>query len=167
MKTPIEVSEIRKGDRIVAKYKVFDAEYEVTYTASGSGQPWRSKKDVDINSEVEHYLLDRPAPAVDLPTEPTLGWLEVSDTGQANFTRIPGRVLGVFKNRKTVVDGGTIGSWSHDLVTAFTPATAVPTSALDELREYMRKFSDGAMLTRSGNQIRDFLAAVDRAGDPR
>lgn len=72
-------------------------------------------------------------PVVELPSEPMLGWLGVTDTGSLHG-KTPGNVLGIWQDKAKSIDGGPVGTWSHEYVTAFTPATAVPTAALDELR---------------------------------
>lgn len=161
MKEPIEPSEIRGGDRILATYKRFDAEYEVTYTSSCDGQPWRLKSDVDIDSKVEHYLLDRPKPAVELPTEPTLGWLKWYAGEESSGLGIERTGLGIYwVIEGGVTDSGGGGMWPMKDVTAFTPATAVPTAALDELR---RNHDCSGPLSCLREHVDTFLAAVDEA----
>jgi hypothetical protein len=154
MRTPIEPCDIRAGDVI---------RYEPTQPADLAAVEFIAKMDgygYMPKAFGQHLLLARPKPAVELPTEPALGWLGVTDTGKANLSLSPGRVLGVFKNRETLVDGGPAGSWSHEFVTAFTPATAVPTSALDELRATLHSVKEAG---ERREDIGDFLAAVDEA----
>ena len=100
------------------------------------------------------YLLDRPAPAVELPSTPTLGWATHANDGQ---------LFGLFSQNpstRQIVDCVTCDwgrfSWEPTYVTAFTEAVAVPKSALDALRAAAgNMFPDGP--------TRNFLAAVDNA----
>lgn len=141
MKTPIEVSEIRAGDKILATYKVFDAEYEVTYISSADRSPWKSKREVDMGSEVKHFLLDRPKPPVDLPTEPSLGWAD----GQLGFwNEWKGTLNGRFAN------GHVSQAPRPD---NYVAATAVPTSVLKALKD--------AWPWDAPTPVAKFLAAVD------
>ncbi|RYE40907.1 MAG: hypothetical protein EOP24_39065 [Hyphomicrobiales bacterium] len=104
-------------------------------------------------------------PAVDLPTEPTLGWVSVTDRDLLAVWSLTGQAIFAVDS-----DGG--GSAGRDEITSFTPAVAVPKAALDELRKWreaLRK-SNGidALPTPAVRRIDTFLAAVDAAnGDPR
>ena len=105
----------------------------------------------------KHYLLDRPKPAVVLPDKPTLGWLSVGDADPR---------LGHWQQYESAFGGNDYAIQSrvefHDtFVTAFTPATAVPTEALDKLRDYA-SYLDGNL--PSLRRIDNFLADVDAAG---
>lgn len=149
-RTPIEPSKIRKGDLIrrepVKRNSLKAVEYEAEYAGHMHGL-------VDSHTD-RFFLLDRPAPAVELPTEPTLGWLNgnphlLAIWQDCSETAVrPPAVRPV--NVPTVFDG--------DHVKSFTPATAVPTEALNMLRA-------GCFMTVSeaAEVIAHFLAAVDRA----
>ena len=106
-------------------------------------------------------LIDRPKPAVELPTVPTLGWASgpTFDPLLAVWSRV-GTVIYTPAHR---VD--------EEGVTAFTPATAVPTEALVELRDHLTRTapygSSAANWKHLGELCRDFLAAVDAANGPR
>ena len=71
MKQPIEPSEIRKGDLIRWEDDRPAGDSNgigaIEFTAKSDGYEWRENG--------AHYLLDRPNPVVELPSEPTLGWL--------------------------------------------------------------------------------------------
>lgn len=142
MKTLIAPRDIRKGDLIRFEYadgRSTDRAKE--YVASGDGVG-------DGRGPVgTYYLLDRPVPPVDLPTEPTLGWLTLPG----------GRALETVwtSNDKASLHRALGGSVDVANVTAFTPATAVPTAALDELRKHTPGWSTASVTT--------FLAAVDEA----
>ena len=90
-------------------------------------------------------IVDRPKPAVTLPTVPTLGWISCGATAHLGHVRLDLNMRGV------LLDGLYYGAAST--ITAFTPATVIPTKALDELRAW--EWLDEATLT--------FLAAVDNA----
>ncbi len=101
-----------------------------------------------------------PSPRVNLPTEPTLGWA----SGKTEYGTEVSNAFGSWaqpadllnRTGHTYADGhGLLHLKTRD-VTAFTPATAVPTEALDRLREYAAN-SEHSML------LGDFLAAVDAA----
>lgn len=70
MKEPIEIADIRKGDliRFEPKPPVDFIASAIEYVASYDKAAWRDSEDVPS----QHYLLDRPTPPVELPTEP--GW---------------------------------------------------------------------------------------------
>ena len=73
-RTPIEPSEIRKGDLIRVEWP------------DDNSREYRASRDGDNNifgGTSRFFLLDRPAPAVELPTEPTLGWVHVEAEGRA------------------------------------------------------------------------------------
>ncbi len=146
-----------KGDRITLARDWREGDWGVTK----EGSPLRLIVVESVVTDVE------PAPPVELPTEPTLGWLDVSDI-DGSIDSGPGRVLSVFRNRGGLCDGGQAGSWSHDFVTAFTPATAVPADALDVLRDLPVSFlCDGHPETLYViDRISEFVRAIDKANGP-
>lgn len=124
----IDRADIRKGDEIhwddvnrprghaVASPAVTAIEYK----ANRDEHEWR---DWGI-----HRLINRPTPPVELPEEPTLGWATWRDFSKS---------LAVWKLRGealTATDSDGDSKGYSEKVTAFTPATAVPTEALDALR---------------------------------
>lgn len=145
----IDPSEIREGDKV--RFEVADT--DIAYEWRQNGHP-RSEHRIGT-----YYLLDRPTPPVELPETPTLGWLTVH--GQT----LPG--LWARHQYKSILEGRsteTAIQWERDFpmadITAFAPATAVPTEALDELRQSL------ASVKESGERREDignFLAAVDEA----
>lgn len=153
MKRAIEVREIRKGDLIR-----WEGEHGNTiaheYRATAAGHKWSP-------ADGTYFLLDRPTPPVELPKTPQLGWLGVTDDG--TFERKPASVLGIWQDRRYSINGGVSGTWSHEFVTAFEPATAVPTEALDDLRRYRASLARSG-LTRTPRHIDAFLAAIEAAG---
>ena len=103
-------------------------------------------------------IVDRPTPAVSLPSTPTLGWATHANDGQ---------LLGLFSqkpNTRQIVVGVTCDwgrfSWEPSYVTAFTEAVAVPKSALDELR---RAYIAVNTNVQRGDAIYSFFAAIDNA----
>lgn len=138
MKTPIEPSEIRKGDLIRWESGHSDEAHE--YRAECAGHNW-------IGQSETFYLLDRPTPPVVLPTEPTLGWLSVTSLGLGTGSQ-PGTVLAFVNDRgeHASVEAYPHGYWSHEFVTAFVEATAIPTGVLDAFRtEWMQMNCDEAV----------------------
>lgn len=150
MKQPIEPSDIRKGDLIRIEYPTGAINSAVEYVAGG---PARVD---DYLPGSAHYLLDRPKPAVELPTEPTLGWVEYSFDGDSI------RRLGCSYNLGRIA---RLVKWDIEVpasrVTAFSSATAVPTAALDELRRvHGHPNRDDRAVRRQVNRL---LAAADEA----
>jgi hypothetical protein len=157
MKQPIEPSEIRKGDLIRWESDVVDE----------NAEEWRSRHDQPpYRAWGQHYLLDRPtAPAVELPTEPSLGWLTYAgSTIFGTFRRFKAgdAHLDSMKWEATEVRGDDPHN-SYSSVTAFTPATAVPTEALNELREAHDGGAGCCIGCRAYVSVGHFLAAVDEA----
>ncbi len=147
MKRPIEFEDIRVGD-------VVDVEWDSPAAVSGY-MSVRFKARIDRQKPigaVRAFLIDRPEPPkppVELPPTPSLGWAD----GQLGFwNEWQGTLNGRFAN-------GQVSQAPRP--DTYVAATAVPTSALDELRR------TEVGLFRSGAQvaIADFLAAVDKAGD--
>jgi hypothetical protein len=162
-KTPIDPKDIREGDRIrieAAEGRTFgDGLTASEFIAREFDNPAEF-------SYLRYYLLDRPKPPVDLPSEPTLGWV----------TSVGGEVA-LSTWRPDFVQGGAIvatvdvrdsrafctGMKKYvDHITAFTPATAVPTEALDELR---REHHDNVTFSSRYDSVKRFLTAVDKAAN--
>lgn len=146
-RTPIEPSEIRKGDLIRCEWP------------DDNSREYRASRDGDNNiygGTSRFFLLDRPTPAIELPVQPSLGWLTwrdgmaVSDATELGLWR-------TFHSPTTIACGDT--SVPQSIVTAFTPATAVPTEALTRLRNQKGRDGLGATTTQA---LADFLTAVDR-----
>lgn len=124
--TPIDPSEIRVGDLIRGESNI----------RPGNAVEWRAQIDKDLNGwnprSFDFFLLDRPAPAVEMPTEPTLGWVTFED-GEHLFGR--------WWLKSTALIGEVLGERQDQYiprhVTAFTPTTVVPTDALDRLRKHL------------------------------
>lgn len=160
MKRPIEPADIRKGDLIRVE------------ALRPSSQPWgdsahefRAAADRDdhgwVQTRFNWYLLDRPEPAVELPTEPTLGWMR-HDVQPSRA--IPSSILAFWQydEERNWLNSHDGRGFRPDRITAVTPATAVPTDALDALRDY-RHGLDWDVKTPAVRRIDKFLAAVDRA----
>lgn len=142
MKTPIDAKDIRKGDLIRWEEDESDEAREYRAIVNSprlSPIPGRT------------FLLDRPVPAVVLPTVPTLGWATTAWGTRLILTSGEGR------GGCDVTDQGYVDSSN---VTAFTPATAVPTAALDELRD---RHSGRGTTGHACCSICAFLTAVDAA----
>ena len=146
----IHPAEIRKGDLIRWERHRADksAVSAVEYRAVCSGD-----RHISVGQAAnfgQHYLLERPAPAVSLPSVPTLGWLDSIGNTHA---------LGIWRSQPLTGGVGVVNirgdSGALDFeITAFTEAVAVPKSALDELR-----FAQVFPLS----EVATFLAAVDNA----
>ena len=140
-----------KGDRIVLTEDWFDgtpvAEVAAVYTM---------KVPLDAVTDTP------PEPAVELPSEPTLGWATFfGDPALASFSvdehgELRSRVT--FNNRFEGAGSAYTFATKVTNITAFTPATAVPTDALDALRAEHGDDQPGACI-----EVIDFLAAVDAA----
>ncbi len=159
MKRPIEPADIRKGDLIRWEQEPsLVSEYAIEYRATEDGY-FQSVTG-------QHYLLDRPTPPVELPTEPTYGVLEwtagpnTANPGESRRVaatwKLSPYVSGYYRpeGRPTQIHAVDFGMYIPlGRVTAFTPAVAVPMAALNKLRK-------AENVVRGVN---DFLAAVDEA----
>ena len=146
MKTKIAPSDIRLNDTVRVEFPPGSTNTAVEFIADSVGFNHAA-----FLSGSTYYLLDRPKPAVELPTEPTLGWLE---------TKYAARILQVWFAQGRYAAASNNNRWNLETeVTAFTPATAIPTEALDTLRA-------NAVLCSIPN-VAKFLAAVDAANGPR
>jgi hypothetical protein len=140
MKQPIDPKDIRKGDLIRVE-KGNDQALEYRANEHGHTNGWG-----------HYYLLDRPAPKVELPETPTLGWLNDEPYLLATWVDCSdsaARPPAVRPVSPTPFDDGHVKS--------FTEAVAVPKAALDELRKWPSG-PDPAMY-----HLKRFLAAVDEA----
>jgi hypothetical protein len=155
-KTPIEASEIRKGDLIrdESPSGLTPHRRALEYVALRDGHVYSA-------GFGPFYLLDRPTPTVELPSEPTLGWLDSTGNDHA---------LGIW--RPLALTGGPgldnhYGDGHRALlpeITAFTPATAVPADSLDELRKiHLAREGCGEIKCGSHKDVARFLEAVDKA----
>jgi hypothetical protein len=153
MKEPIDSDLLRVGDLVRWESAVSDDAREWRVTEPDS---------VQMTPRGLWFLLDRPTPAVDLPTEPTLGWA----SGRTEYGVEVSNLFGSWAQPTDLLNrtGHTYAD-DHGLVhlkarevTAFTPATAVPTEALDRLRAEHSHDQPGAC-----PDVIDFLAAVDAA----
>jgi hypothetical protein len=140
VKTPIELADIRRDDLIRVEQE------------NGTAHEYRALKDAHRAYWGHHYLLDRPTPPVQLPTEPTLGWLE---------NVYGARILRRWFRGEGVAEAFDGDRWNFTKeVIAFTPAVAVPKAALDELQA--NHDCSGPLSCLRGH-VDDFLAAVDEA----
>ena len=130
-----------KGDRIVLAEDWFDGT-PVAEAAAAYTDPMKVPLDAVTDTK----------PAVELPDVETLGWLTANHYAPS---------LGVWMVEEDPTFMCRDGSYRlTDQVTAFTPATAVPTDALDALRNGA---DCSGPLSCAKDHIRDFLAAVDAA----
>lgn len=108
------------------------------------------------------FLLNRPKPPLELPTDQALGWVDWRTGSGVNKTELtlwdPASGYAVRADRVQVA-----AKKIHD----FTPAVAVPKAALDELREWREALREtngiNAMPTPAVRRIDTFLAAVGAA----
>ncbi|VXC06815.1 hypothetical protein [Aeromicrobium sp. 9AM] len=152
MRPPIEPKDIRKGDLI---------RWESTNRV-GTASEWVAQSDGEHPFTGDYYLLDRPQP-VDLPDKPTLGWVTITPPAGSFPTRTAlaqWSLKSSFGKDRAEATGHIV---DREWVAAFTPATAVPTSVLDEFRESVGRWD----YLDPNSIVGKFLAAVDAAGDPR
>ena len=171
MKTPIKFA---TGDVIIHAPDSADASTWLRHPdgkwRSGRGNEWAddvAARWIAVGDGRLIHVAHRPKPAVVLPTEPTLGWIDalgekplalvgVRKPGDVNY---PGLIY-----MRITPNGG----WdSVKEITAFTPAVAVPADALDDLRTYraveMGIHSEAQWAFNRAEHIDRFLAAVDEA----
>ena len=158
MKTHIEFDDIQVRDTVTRDYRGVSSTLTVAIRDAMTVYPNFSGRADEVavrNPDGSTWrLVDRPKPVVVLPAEPALGWLD--STGNDH-------TLGLW--RRTSLTGGdgienVRGTGYNALtseITAFTPATAVPTDALHELR-----FAQVFPLS----EVETFLDAVDAATGP-
>lgn len=150
MKTPIKPEDIRKGDAIRYEPDVPGVVIAQEYRAVRDGHSYLPQA-----LGGQHYLLDRPAPKVELPETPTLGWGTWSGGPYLAVWQSNGaKLLAVDDHGERDGDAGYIES--------FTEAVAVPKAALDELREaaWPQPYPPTHHYRTA---LRTFLAAVDEA----
>jgi hypothetical protein len=166
MKTPIEPSDIRKGDliriegRTTADVDRGETAHEYRAIADNDRDGWSA-------GHFNWYLLDRPKPAVELPETPTLGWLTrpVGDSGSKTQ-------LGYFHASEDVCGGAdevdSSGAYSDTFVkvSAFLRATAVPTEEWRALLAHHDQYhADREFCVPDDDPLCSLLAAVDKAGE--
>lgn len=150
MKEPIKPEDIREGDSIRIEGDFGNGVTATEYRALRDRDQWDAK-------EKTYFLLDRPAPTVDLPTEPTFGRVTFADGDW------------FYGTMRVNADGRTFTATRHDTgyhsacwvkknVTAFTPAIAVPTEALNRLRDTPIRHLEAAQV-----ELDIFFMAVDAA----
>ncbi len=105
-------------------------------------------------SDGSYFLLDRPEPQpkIELPAEPTLGWLGWEAGGLSNASE-----LGIWSNRTHGAKGTHLTSW--------TPAAAVPRDALEELRDAHENAFSAIGRFEKNNGRRDALVEFFRRVD--
>lgn len=151
-RTPIAHDRIRVGDTVEAESNGMTTRFIIRKVERN--RVYADTDDAFLYADFNTwFLLDRPAPPVELPKTRTLGWLSwhadlaICDTTELGMWRSTGGA--------TVTDKDT--GVPVKMLTAFVPATAVPTSALDELR---KAELSGAFDT---SYVESFLGAVDAA----
>ena len=154
---PIDFADIRVGDTVEREVSYRNGRVTIdrlTVDKHYDDCLWHGSFPLTQRADATWFLLHRPAPAVVLPETPTLGWATWDD----------GPCLAVWKKRAgnlVAVDSTGDAEGLVDEATAFTPATAVPTDALDALRGVARNFCPSG--TAAAIAIRTFLAATDEA----
>lgn len=158
MKTPIKPKDIREGDLLrLESISREGRAVEYRATTAGDTDGWNC-------AAFKWFLLDRPTPPVSLPEEPTLGWLTYGGGKDNAFGKF--RAGDVEEADHALNDDAPIaielGASGRKVnaqfrVTAFVPATAVPTEALDKFRHLRetRNLTNG--------DIDAFLAAATEA----
>jgi len=148
MKQPIDTNQIKAGDLIRVEW---EQPTEIQATLAREFVAQCDRHSLDLWGPCRYYLLDRPKPTVVLPIEPTLGW------ATANFGDRLIHTAGKGHGGTDVTDCGYVDSCA---ITAFTPATAVPTAALDALRAEAARMNP---FSYEAGAIRTFLKAVAAA----
>lgn len=115
MSTPIKPEDVRAGDTIRVE---FDDSSDLALSAI----EYVSKHDGPRYESGHHSLLDRPTPAVELPTEPTLGRLTRSD-GEEGVGLFSAYENAHGEHRPAVKEFDSFGRYArvHTNVRAFTP----------------------------------------------
>lgn len=130
-RTPIEPSEIRKGDTIRVEHPPGSILLASEYRATGDGQAWGEAR-------TQHFLVERPEPTERVldfvPDVETLGWLTITERDEP--------VLGVWRRNQWCPSHAsdfvvTAMQMERDCapseVVDFQEAVAVPKAALDAL----------------------------------
>lgn len=162
MKTPIEPSEIRKGDLI-------RVEYRAVADRPDSAHEFRAQIDRDTDGWVEArfnwFLLERPEPVIEIPTAVTLGTLSWRDD-VAICDRHETALWGPSNDGKRIVSESS--SVPVRMVTGFVrilthadDETPVPTEALDRLREMRIEWGESSDDYRRFNKLADFFDAIE------
>lgn len=160
MSTKIQFHEIRLGDTVEC---VWTSTHRVTGVVAkiedGSVSSTLGGHSYLLGLDIDQFtLVDRPEPALELPSDWSLGTAFWNYTGQAQ------RGVTMFWRDERLglrsLDGRMVDA---ECITAFTPATAVPTEALETLRMYA---GDLAGATPALRRIDTFLQAIDEANGP-
>lgn len=157
MKRAIDPSEIRKGDLV--RYEGQDESTTtraVEFCAERDGQSY-----LPVVLPGQHYLLHRPTPPVELPTEPALGIVSGTWGGPPRLAvwRVERDACSTWL--RPVDNEGDTDRTVGGAVTNFVPATAVPTKALDRVRRVAATCD--ATYPDYKEALFTFLAAVDSA----
>ena len=159
MKIKTDTKDILKGDKIRWENDEAPVIKALEFTAPYDGYFYPS--------EGTHYRTSE-RPLVVMPTEPTWGWATWLPGRRDSLAPVAKGGTAVF-GEWCVMDSATgrmgfktraMGFWSIPArrITAFVPATAVPTEALDYLRAQWRGVS---------GTVAVFIADVDAANGPR
>lgn len=115
--TPIDPRAIRVGDRL-------RVERPGGLAREFIANEWHASSEYPLSlSEASHYLIERPTPAVDLPTEPTEGVLTVQWAVREH------RLFGRWVNEgggKWVESDDNRWTFHRSVVTSFTPTVPLP-----------------------------------------
>lgn len=156
MKRPIAVADVLPGDTVERHWLGTVLSMPVARVSNGL---LYSPEDycLGVGDDADLYLLDRPTPPVELPTEPTLAYVSGDWSG-------PSRLAVWLVERdststwlRPVDNEGDTDRTVGAAVTSFTPATAVPTEALNRLRH---QYVTRGMLI---GDVKAFLADVAEA----
>ncbi|MFI5426099.1 hypothetical protein [Aeromicrobium sp. UC242_57] len=157
-RTPIAYDRIQVGDTVEAESNGMTTRFAIRRV--DGNRVYADTDDAFLYADLNAwFLINRPTLPVTLPTEPTLGWVTCAPL----ITGPPQRHLGVTFDAGSCVRLARCDSTiKADRVTAFTPASAVPTEALGELRKY-RDSLDPEPMTPAVRRIDKFLTAVTEA----
>ena len=154
MSAPIDFDDIQLDDTVKCEWSSSHCVTGVVAAIENDAAYSRHRRNSYlIGADSDKFtLINRPTPAVKMPSEPTLGWATVHPSHWAK----PITVLAEFTHTNEILKASIAPRYiAHD-VTAFVAATAVPTDTLDRLRA----------VPRCGKDIRTFLDAVDAANGP-
>lgn len=158
-RTPINEPDIRKGDTL-------DFEWDEPHPINGFSfltLVARCDRQWPLDA-ARAFLINRPTPPVDLPTEESLGRLTWYAGEESSGLGVERSRVGLFQPcRDGLTDNEMLGCFPASRIVSWEPMTAVLTSALDALRDY-RKHLDIPGKTPAIRRIDTFLADVDRAG---
>lgn len=147
----IKPADIREGDHVRWEHSDSDAACE-----------WRqSEHPRSEHRPGTYFLMSRPTPPVELPTEKSLGRLTWYVGEESSGLGLHRSHMGLFyPHRDGLTDNENFGYYKASRIISWEPMTAVPTESLDALRKTLSTVKESG---ERREDIATFLADVDRA----